>query len=98
MSKPPSGKCRDYSHFAGDTPLRKNTAALPRIGGHPDMTGVWQEFNIGWIGNYGNRRCGPTQVDCRRETNQTEDFALHSPSRFGMLGRPLFKPVHLDNN
>ena len=31
-------------------------------------------------------------MDCLRATNQTEDFALYSPSRFGMLGRPLYKP------
>ena len=29
-------------------------------------------------------------------TNQTEDFALYSPSRFGKLGRPLYKPEHWD--
>jgi hypothetical protein len=82
--------------WARTEPPTNTTAPTPRIGGHPDMTGVWAEFNIGWIGNYGNRRCGPTQVACRRETNQTEDFALYSPSRFGMLGRPLYKPEHWD--
>ena len=29
-------------------------------------------------------------------TNQTEDFALYSPSRFGQLGRPVYKPEHWD--
>ena len=82
--------------FARTEPATNTTAPTPRIGGHPDLTGNWSEFNIGWIGNYGNRRCGPTQVECRRETNQTEDFELYSPSRFGMLGRPLYKPQYWD--
>jgi hypothetical protein len=82
--------------WARTEPPTNTTAPTPRIGGKPDLTGNWQEFNIGWIGNYGNRRCGPTQVDCYRATNQTEDFALYSPSRFGMLGRPLYKPEYWD--
>jgi len=82
--------------WARTEPPTNTTAPMPRIAGKPDMTGNWNEFNIGWIGNYGNRRCGPTQVECRRETNQTEDFELYSPSRFGMLGRPLYKPEHWD--
>ena len=82
--------------WARTEPPTNTSAPTPRIGGKPDMTGSWQEFNIGWIGNYGNRRCGPTQVDCYRATNQTEDFALYSPSRFGMLGRPIYKPEYWD--
>jgi len=82
--------------WARTEPATNTAAPTPRIGGKPDMTGNWAEFNIGWIGNYGSRRCGPYQVACRRETNQTEDFALYSPSRFGMLGRPLYKPEYWD--
>src|SRR5688572_27776137 len=82
--------------FARTEPPTNTTAPTPRINGKPDLTGNWSEANIGWIGNYGNRRCGPTQVACRRETNQTEDFALYSPSRFGMQGRLLYKPEHWD--
>jgi hypothetical protein len=82
--------------FARTEPATNTTAPTPRINGKPDMTGNWAEFNIGWIGNYGNRRCGPSQIACRRETNQTEDFALYSPSRFGMQGRLLYKPEHWD--
>ena len=82
--------------WARNEPATNTAAPTPRINGKPDMTGNWSEFNIGWIGNYGNRRCGPTQVNCLRATNQTEDFALYSPSRFGMLGRPLYKPEHWD--
>ena len=29
-------------------------------------------------------------------TNQTDDFELYSPSRFGNLGRPVYKPEHWD--
>ena len=82
--------------WARTEPANNTTAPTPRIGKVPDLTGNWAEFNIGWIGNYGSRRCGPTQVGCRRETNQTEDFELYSPSRFGMLGRPLYKPEYWD--
>ncbi|HET9218976.1 MAG TPA: hypothetical protein VFR18_18475 [Terriglobia bacterium] len=80
--------------WAKNEPAANRTAPTPRLGAHPDLTGVWQ-FND-WIGNYGSRRCGPTQVNCLRQTNQTEDFALYSPSRFGMLTRPLYKPEHWD--
>jgi hypothetical protein len=82
--------------WARTEPPTNTTAPTPRNNGKPDMTGVWAEFNIGWIGNYGNRRCGPSQVACLRQTNQTEDFALYSPSRFGMQGRLIYKPEHWD--
>jgi hypothetical protein len=72
--------------------------ATPRLGNRPDLSGVWQYSD--WIGNYmggGGRRCGPTQEQpCNRSTNQTEDFALYSPSRFQQLGLPVYKPEHWD--
>jgi hypothetical protein len=80
--------------FAKNEPAANRTAPTPRLGARPDLTGTWQSND--WIGNYGSRRCGPTQVNCLRQTNQTEDFALYSPSRFGMLTRPLYKPEHWD--
>jgi hypothetical protein len=86
--------------FAKTEPATNTTAPTPRIGKVPDLTGVWAVAQNGWIGNYmgnGGRRCGPTQVPpCNRATNQTEDFALYSPSRFGQFGRPLYKPEHWD--
>jgi hypothetical protein len=83
--------------FARQEPPTNTTAPTPRMGGHPDLTGNWNEFNIGWIGNYGSRRCGPTQEKpCTRATNQTEDFELYSPSRSGMQGRLLYKPEYWD--
>jgi hypothetical protein len=80
--------------WAKNEPAANRAAPTPRLGAHPDLTGSWQ-FND-WIGNYGSRRCGPSQVGCLRQTNQTEDFALYSPSRFGMLTRPLYKVEHWD--
>jgi hypothetical protein len=84
--------------FAKQEPPANTTAAVPRLGAHPDLTGNWAWND--WIGNYmgnGGRRCGPTQEKpCNRSTNQTEDFELYSPSRFGMLGRPTYKPEYWD--
>jgi hypothetical protein len=86
--------------FAKEEPPTNTTAPTPRLGKVPDLTGNWTVAQNGWIGNYmgnGGRRCGPTQVQpCNRGTNQTEDFALYSPSRFGQLGRPLYKPEYWD--
>lgn len=80
-----------------EPPVNKS-APTPRLGGHPDLSGSWAYTD--WIGNYmtgGGRRCGPGQPkDCSRDTNQTEDFELYSPSRFGNLGRPIYKPEHWD--
>jgi hypothetical protein len=80
--------------YAKREPEANRTAPTPRLGGRPDLTGVWASND--WIGNYGSRRCGPTQVECYRATNQTEDFALYSPSRFGMLTLPMYKPQYWD--
>jgi hypothetical protein len=74
------------------------SAPTPKLGGHPDLTGSWAWND--WIGNYmngGGRRRSPWQsADSNRNTNQTEDFELYSPSRFGNLGRPLYKPEFWD--
>ena len=68
-----------------------NTPRLPN--GKPDMTGNWGGGGFNW--RYGNRRCGPTQVECSREINQTMDFEFEAPPRFGPA-RPLYKPEHWD--
>ncbi|MEO8258378.1 MAG: hypothetical protein ABI868_13605 [Acidobacteriota bacterium] len=84
--------------FARTEPAIDKSVPTPRLAGHPDLTGSWAFSD--WIGNYmtgGGRRCGPTQgTNCTRSTNQTEDFELYSPSRFGNLGRPTYKPEHWD--
>ena len=84
--------------FAKTEPAVNKTAPTPRLGAHPDLTGNYVYSD--WIGNYmtgGGRRCGPTQpAGCSRTVNQTYDFELYSPSRFGNLGRPVYKPQFWD--
>lgn len=84
--------------------IAKDEAAIdkskptPRLGDHPDLTGSWSFTD--WIGNYmtgGGRRCAPGEPsDCDRGDNQTYDFELYSPSRFGGLGRAEYKPEYWD--
>ena len=80
-----------------EPPVNKS-APTPQLAGHPDLSGNWA-YND-WIGNYmtgGGRRRSPWQSkDSNRDTNQTEDFELYSPSRFGNLGRPIYKPQFWD--
>ena len=87
-----------HEMMAKADPQVNKSAPTPRLNGHPDLTGNWSYTD--WIGNYmtgGGRRCGPTQgSDCSRTTNQTEDFELYSPSRFGNMGRPTYKPENWD--
>lgn len=84
--------------IAKDEPPIDKSIPTPRLGNHPDLTGNWSYTD--WIGNYmtgGGRRCAPTQSkDCDRQDNQTFDFELYSPSRFGGLGRPIYKPEYWD--
>jgi hypothetical protein len=69
--------------------------ATPRFAsGKPDMTGNWIPAP-GSNGRYGNRRCGPTQIDCTPQINQTADYELYSPSRYGP-SRPIYKPEFWD--
>lgn len=81
-----------------EVPVNLSTPTPRLPNGKPDLTGVWAHTD--WIGNYqtgGGRRCGPTQdTNCSRMVNQTEDFELYSPSRFGQLNRPLYKPEFWD--
>jgi len=84
--------------MARTEPPVDKSVPTPRLNGHPDLTGNWAYSD--WIGNYmsgGGRRCGPLQPEgCSRQTNQTEDFELYSPSRFGNLNRPLYTPEYWD--
>jgi hypothetical protein len=84
--------------IAKTEPQVNKSAPTPRMAGHPDLSGNWTYTD--WIGNYmtgGGRRCGPTQAaGCTRQDNQTFDFELYSPSRFGGLGRPVYKPEYWD--
>jgi hypothetical protein len=72
-------------------------APTPRLpNGKPDMTGVWQGgFNP--ITGGGARRCGPTQAECKvAQDNFWVDYEWISPSRFGIYGRPIYKPEFWD--
>jgi hypothetical protein len=67
----------------------------PRLAdGKPDLSGNWGGGGMNW--RYGNRRCGPTQLEgCSPQWNQTMDFEFEAPSRFGP-NRPTYKPEHWD--
>lgn len=81
----PAPKAQEAAAGQEQTPRMAN--------GKPDMTGSWNFSGMNW--RYGNRRCGPTQVECTRAINQTMDFEFEAPSRFGP-SRPLYKPEHWD--
>src|SRR5260221_13722303 len=44
----------------------------------------------------GRRAVRTKRTACSRQPNQTENSELSSPSRFGNLNRPLYKPQHWD--
>jgi hypothetical protein len=72
-------------------------AVTPRLpNGKPDLTGVWGgAFNP--ITGGGARRCGPTQKECKvAQDNFWVDYEWISPSRFGIYGRPIYKPEFWD--
>jgi len=74
----------------GVDPQSAEHQPTPRMAdGRPDLTGNWNFLPFMW--RYGFRRCGPTQVECTPEINQTMDFEFEAPSRFGP-NRPLYKP------
>ena len=73
--------------------------------GKPDLSGSWgRAFNP--IGGNGRRRCGPTQVKggginpdsgCTGgQDNFWVEYEWISPSRFGVLGLPTYKPEFWD--
>jgi hypothetical protein len=81
-------------------PLAAEQANAPtprRADGHPDLTGSWAGgYNP--ISGGGNRRCGPTQGErCKTpQDNFWVDYEWLSPSRFGILGKPIYKPEFWD--
>ena len=78
-------------------PAAQAAAVTPRrADGKPDLNGVWGGgFNP--ITGGGNRRCGPTQKECTvPNDNFVVDYEWISPSRFGILGHPVYKPEHWD--
>jgi hypothetical protein len=83
--QPPARKSEEAAAGQTQTPRMAN--------GKPDLTGNWNFNAMNW--RYGNRRCGPTQVECTRAINQTMDFEFEAPSRFGP-NRPVYKPENWD--
>ena len=93
--------------LTGRTPAPQTAAAETprRADGKPDLTGVWGRAPNPISGS-GSRRCAPTQVKggginpefgCTGGAdNFYVDYAWISPSRFGVLGRPIYKPEHWD--
>jgi len=82
--------------FASDRAVKlESKEPTPRMAnGKPDLSGSWGGGGMNW--RYGNRRCGPTQLEgCSPQWNQTMDFEFEAPSRFGP-NRPLYKPEHWD--
>jgi hypothetical protein len=83
---------------AAPAPATQTAAAVtPRLAnGKPDLTGTWGgAFNP--ITGSGTRRCGPTQKDCKTgQDNFWVDYEWISPSRFGIYGRPIYKPEFWD--
>jgi hypothetical protein len=78
-------------------PAGQAAAATPRrADGKPDLTGSWGGgFNP--ITGSGTRRCGPTQKLCKEPMdNFWVDYEWISPSRFGIYGRPNYKPEFWD--
>jgi hypothetical protein len=88
-------------------PTKLASAPTPRrADGHPDLDGIWgRPFNP--IAGNGRRRCGPTQVKgggVNPETGCTNgqdnfwvEYEWISPSRFGVLGLPMYKPEFWDH-
>ena len=79
-------------------PAAQTAAAVtPRLAnGKPDLTGTWGGASNPITGS-GTRRCGPTQQECTTaQDNFWVDYEWISPSRFGVFGRPIYKPEFWD--
>ena len=94
--------------LTADAAPATQTAAVDtprRADGKPDLTGNWGRAPNPITGS-GSRRCGPTQVKggginpefgCQSgQENFWVEYARISPSRFGVLGRPNYKPEYWD--
>src|SRR5215470_3475660 len=85
--------------LTSNAPAAAQTAAVVtprRPDGKPDMTGNWSGAPNPITGS-GTRRCGPTQKECKEPMdNFWVDYEWISPSRFGVTGRPVYKPQFWD--
>ena len=67
-----------------------------RADGKPDLSGSWNGPPNPVSGS-GTRRCGPTQIGCKVPMdNFWVDYEWLSPSRFGLVGLPVYKPEFWD--
>jgi hypothetical protein len=97
----PTNQPPNWTITPNNPPPATQTAAVatPRAAnGKPDLSGVWGGgYNP--ITGGGTRRCGPTQtkVNCNIPMdNFWVDYEWLSPSRFGILGHPAYKPEFWD--
>ncbi len=97
----PTNQPPNWTLTPNNPPAATQTAAVvtPRTAnGKPDMTGAWGGAPNPITGG-GTRRCGPTQtkVNCNIPMdNFWVDYEWISPSRFGLLGHPVYKPEFWD--
>jgi hypothetical protein len=97
----PTNQPANWTLTAANAPANAPAAAAPvatprRSDGKPDMTGAWGGA-ANPINGGGSRRCGPTQKDCKVPMdNFWVDYEWLSPSRFGILGHPIYKPEYWD--
>jgi len=99
----PTHQPPNWTLSANAAPATQTAAvATPRrADGKPDLTGNWNRA-VNPVSGNGARRCGPTQVKggginpehgCTGgQDNFWVEYAWISPSRFGVLGRPIYKP------
>jgi hypothetical protein len=83
---------------AAPAPAAQTAAVVTprRADGKPDMSGSWNGPPNPVSGS-GTRRCGPTQEKCKVPMdNFWVDYEWLSPSRFGLVGLPVYKPEFWD--
>ena len=94
--QPPNWTLAIRTRSARDAGCSRRTPR--RADGKPDLTGNWGGgYNP--ITGSGTRRCGPTQrrqLQRSRRDNFWVDYEWISPSRFGVLGHPVYKPEFWD--
>jgi hypothetical protein len=103
----PTNQPPDWTLTARRAPPTETAAVdTPRSAdGKPDLTGSWGRAPNPITGS-GSRRCGPTQLPggginpefgCQSgRENFWVEYAWISPSRFGVLGHPTYKPEYWD--
>jgi hypothetical protein len=95
----PTNQPPNWTLTFNNPPAPIAAAATPRAAnGKPDLSGNWG-FAPNPITGGGTRRCGPTQtkINCNIPMdNFWVDYEWLSPSRFGVVGHPVYKPEFWD--